>query len=370
MIGTIVYSYNPPNWDQEAFLALGGFDVVFLNYNKAKYVERSVASALAQDFPLCEMFFMDDASTDGSGDTMERLVREYRGRHKVTVVRNTENQHICGQWNIVSKLATGNWLGMFCGDDVAHVDRVSKVAEIIKACPSLRGVCTSARTVDAGAGVVGGRIGDAYPSEGCCGIAAPLDFATRSSSAIGATTFYRRELFDAALPFAPLDDELLRWIEQLKGAGDPNVVWKFVMDVDTVDYTCGSGISTQGGVKATGHAFSAADWRKANEGLRRFTGLKLRSELGVREYFDRVKAPLDFRMALEVSVLRCRSVLGNTLSRVFYVMPMLAIRLLLCSGSWINKMLIFKAAVGDLMREFYGVKCWSYVQAWRSRRKG
>ena len=76
----ISYSYTPAGWTQEEFLRQGGFTVVFLNYNKARYIEKSVASALNQDYPILEMFFMDDASTDGSGDEMERMVRQYRGR--------------------------------------------------------------------------------------------------------------------------------------------------------------------------------------------------------------------------------------------------------------------------------------------------
>ena len=147
MVGEITYNYTPESWSQERFLALGGFTVVFLNYNKARFIERSVASALNQDFPLLEMFFMDDASTDGSGDTMERLVREYRGRHKVTVVRNEVNQYITGQWNIVAKLATGNWFGMFCGDDESYPNRVSLVAKRIRQYPSLRGLCMNGNRV-------------------------------------------------------------------------------------------------------------------------------------------------------------------------------------------------------------------------------
>jgi len=72
----ITYTYRPSDWDQERFLALGGFTVVFLNYNKMKFIERSVKSTLEQDFPLLEMFFMDDASKDGSGEEMERLMKD------------------------------------------------------------------------------------------------------------------------------------------------------------------------------------------------------------------------------------------------------------------------------------------------------
>ena len=102
---TVSYVYEPEKWDEAAWRETGAFTVVFLNFEKSKTIHKAVASALAQDYPFLEMFFMDDASSDGSGDVMEELVRAYRGRHKVSVVRNRTNVGITGQWNSVAKLA-------------------------------------------------------------------------------------------------------------------------------------------------------------------------------------------------------------------------------------------------------------------------
>ena len=50
--GIVTYEYLPENWRQERFLAHGGFTVVFLNYNKARFIKQSVTSALNQDYPI------------------------------------------------------------------------------------------------------------------------------------------------------------------------------------------------------------------------------------------------------------------------------------------------------------------------------
>ena len=205
MIGRVTYSYTPKSWNQDDFIAGGGFSVVFLNYNKLPYIENSVASALDQDFdgPI-EYFFMDDASTDGSGDRMEAIVRQYIGRHKVTVIRNTENQHIAGQWNIVSKMATGNWLGFCTGVD----GRDAKTGEVVSV--SSREYISYSK-------------GDGI-----------WDIVLMKTPIIGASAWWHRSLFVRPLRKAPLDDVHLRWVLESSCRNDTNPVWIYDGTVATV----------------------------------------------------------------------------------------------------------------------------------------
>lgn len=220
---SITYTYEPPDWNQERFDALGGFTAVFLNYNKGAAVSSSVPSVLNQDFPLLEIFLMDDASTDGSGEVMEKIAREYKGRHKVIVVRNRVNQTICGQWNVASKLATGRWFGMFCGDDVAMPDRVSAVAERLKQYPHALGICTRMKTRD---GIFG--IEDPFVWRG--------DGGKLPANMFGASTFWNRELFDSELPRCNLDDYLLQCMAVIRSWGSPYPILVWATDLITVNY--------------------------------------------------------------------------------------------------------------------------------------
>lgn len=277
--GRIAYSYTPEDWSQEEFLRLGGFTVVCLNYNQLKYIEKSVAAALAQDFPRLEMFFMDNASTDGSGDLLEKLVRPYRGRHKVTVVRNEVNVYITGQWNIVSKLATGNWFGMFCGDDVSLPNRVSLVADIIKGEKSLLGISTSYYARNLLTGEISGPICQLseerrYFRGTSCGVGGPT---------IGATAFWHRSLFAMPLVYVPLDDILLRWLIFLHSKSTEDAVWVWVGELKTIEYGVGRGITN---CDVTSENSSAHSRRLAElKSQRRFYSLLERTLRGVHEMF-------------------------------------------------------------------------------------
>lgn len=246
VIGKITYSYTPENWSQEEFLRLGGFTIVFLNYNTGWFLEKSVPSALNQDFPQLEMFFMDDASPDGSGDVLERIVRGYRGRHKVTVVRNDENQYITGQWNIVAKLASGNWLGMFCGDDVAYPDRVSRVAEQISLHPTIRGICTSAdevvRNKLTGEGVPVSKPQYTRPSY----LAPGNSTDVYQYFCYGCTAFWHKSLFVDPLPKVPFDDGYLHLRTFILNRRSQDPVFFYAGKLKTIEYSVGIGVCGEG----------------------------------------------------------------------------------------------------------------------------
>jgi len=322
--GNITYEYLPPTWSQEKFASLGGYTVVFLNYNKAAFIEKAVAAALDQDFPLLEMFFMDDASTDGSGDVMERLVRQYRGRHKVTVVRNTVNQHITGQWNIVGRLATGTWLGMFCADDIAFPDRVSRTREVIARHPGLLGLSTSGieanyitgcRTREIGAGIEPFSI-DAQAST--------AELARKWLVVVGATAFWHRSLFDAPLPKGPMDDEIIFYRLLARRQSREGAVYRFASDVKTVTYAIGTGISTEGRARTTETDSKYSLWVKQARAHRHQNQVYLRTWRGVVDSPDYAAASADMRGYARMRLWQARIVAGNTGARLLMVPGLLA----------------------------------------------
>lgn len=355
MIGEITYSYTPEDWSQERFLELGGFTVVFLNYNKAAFIEKSVASALNQDFERLEMFFMDDASPDGSGDTMEQLVRAYRGRHKVTVVRNTENQHITGQWNIVSKLATGNWLGMFCADDIAHADRASKVAKILAEFPSAKGVDTRAEVYDKD--ISGGLIKQPSlmldPPHLAESGRLPLELLVKPRHDIfGATAWWHKSLFEKSLPKAPLDDVLLRWVLQMKNLGEKEDVWLSYMDVYTIDYIRGDGITSEmlnDGMMSKG----VRKWVRNSRAGKKMASVFKRTYAGVHDYAKSNGHLHVFDSYILSASIPHEIIAGNTFSRLTMIPRMVRLmhaplisadRKFLCVRMWIKYFL----------RDFFG----------------
>jgi glycosyltransferase involved in cell wall biosynthesis len=67
---------------------LPGISVVVCNYNYAQFVGAAIDSALAQDYSRCEVIVVDDGSTDGSQEVIER----YRDRTRVILLPTNRGQ--------------------------------------------------------------------------------------------------------------------------------------------------------------------------------------------------------------------------------------------------------------------------------------
>ena len=365
MIGELTYSYAPADWDQDRFLALGGFTVVFLNYNKARFVEKSVAGALNQDFPLLEMFFMDDASSDGSGDTMEKLVRQYRGRHKVTVVRNDVNQYITGQWNIVSKLVTGNWLGMFCGDDIAHSDRVSLVAKRIAKYPTLRGISTAAVDID-------GATCDILPDSHyvpqpylAFGTDAweQLDANFRSN---GSTSFWHKSLFFEPLPRVPLDDNYLHFRVFVLNKGVDGPIFFYDSSIKTIDYSLGVGVCG-GAIQISKTATPRQKWVGDIKRYKRFLSKLVITMTEALRFAHRKGVSMDDLASFRCSLLWARIVSSSTLGRIVMI-PNIFYALFLKGIPTKRKCSLVKAWAYFLVFEFFGLEGASMIRSMKKSR--
>ena len=82
----------------------GLVSVVVVNYNGARFLERCISSALAQDYPELEVIVVDNASGDGSPDIVEQ---KFPG---VLLVRNTENLGFAGGTNAGIRASRGEYL--------------------------------------------------------------------------------------------------------------------------------------------------------------------------------------------------------------------------------------------------------------------
>ena len=67
---------------------LPGVSIVIGNYNYAQFVALAIESALAQDHPRCEVIVVDDGSTDGSQELIER----YRDRARIILLPRNRGQ--------------------------------------------------------------------------------------------------------------------------------------------------------------------------------------------------------------------------------------------------------------------------------------
>ncbi len=73
---------------EPAMSELPGVSIVIGNYNYAQFVGAAIDSALAQDHSRCEVIVVDDGSTDGSQEVIER----YRDRARVILLPTNRGQ--------------------------------------------------------------------------------------------------------------------------------------------------------------------------------------------------------------------------------------------------------------------------------------
>lgn len=98
--------------------------VVVPLYNKAKYIEATIASAIAQTVRADEIIVVDDGSTDGSGD----IVR--RNFPMVRVVAQT-NQGEGAARNRGLQEARNSWVALLDGDDLWLPNHLAELVGLI-----------------------------------------------------------------------------------------------------------------------------------------------------------------------------------------------------------------------------------------------
>ena len=104
--------------------------VIIPLYNKASEIERTLRSVLSQSLPPREIIVVDDGSTDGSAEIVERLATPL-----VRLIRQ-QNSGVSAARNRAMREATGEWVALLDGDDVWCEDYLATVAQMIERWPA------------------------------------------------------------------------------------------------------------------------------------------------------------------------------------------------------------------------------------------
>ncbi|MBR4994766.1 MAG: glycosyltransferase family 2 protein [Alistipes sp.] len=125
--------------------------VVVPLYNKVAEIEQTLRSVLAQTICPREVIVIDDGSTDGSGDVVERMMAEMP---YLKLVRQ-QNSGVSAARNRAIEMAEGEWVALLDGDDIWEPDFLKSILLLIERWPECGAYATAFYVDDGRKRVVG-----------------------------------------------------------------------------------------------------------------------------------------------------------------------------------------------------------------------
>ena len=113
----------------------GRVSILIPLFNRAKYIEETLRSALAQDYGDFEIIVVDDGSTDGG----DKLVEAFFDTGRLRLVRHPGNANL-GQsvsLNLALSLATGEYVAILDSDDVFLPGKLQHQVSYLQAHPEV-----------------------------------------------------------------------------------------------------------------------------------------------------------------------------------------------------------------------------------------
>ncbi|PTX95629.1 glycosyltransferase [Opitutus sp. ER46] len=181
--------------------------VIMLNWNHGPWLVEAVRSVLAQSFTDLELIVIDNGSTDGSVDQLQRAVTDPRLR----LFTEPVNRGISTGINLAIAHATASWIALTDGDDRSHPLRLELQLKALAADRSLDAIATDAETIDQ-AGTVTGRIDSTHSPEAIRG-QAPFGMPVVNPTLLARAEWFRRLEYRPAVRWAPDYDFVLRLLE-------------------------------------------------------------------------------------------------------------------------------------------------------------
>ena len=103
--------------------------IIILNYNGLRFVERCIRSVLSTDYPNFEVIFVDNKSTDGSPELVEKLFGEEK---RLKIVKNEKNLGFSGGNNRGIRIARGDYIVLLNNDTEVRPDWLKQIIAVME----------------------------------------------------------------------------------------------------------------------------------------------------------------------------------------------------------------------------------------------
>jgi glycosyltransferase involved in cell wall biosynthesis len=106
--------------------------IVVPAYQNARFIDLTLASALAQTYDTLEIIVADHSSSDGTWEKLQAFADDPR----VRLARTPAGGGASRNWNAVTSMARGSYVKLLCGDDLIAPTCVERQVEALEAHPS------------------------------------------------------------------------------------------------------------------------------------------------------------------------------------------------------------------------------------------
>jgi hypothetical protein len=201
---------------------LKNVSICVMNFNYGRYLKARLDSVFAQTYPVAEILFLDDGSTDES--LVQAHMRARDAGREMVVMANAQNAgSVFGQWQQALAAAMGEYVWIAEADDAAAPEFLSRVIEAMALVPDAVMGFADSRIIDAAGEEVSPSYQGHYRAAGAAGLGADgvwdgAAFARRFLAVENlifnvSAVVWRRDALAASL--ARLGDEMRDW--QLAG---------------------------------------------------------------------------------------------------------------------------------------------------------
>jgi glycosyltransferase involved in cell wall biosynthesis len=110
------------------------FSVVIPTYNRAGFIEATLASVFSQTYPHYEIIVVDNCSTDNTDEVLEPFIRAGR----IQFIKHDQNYERARSRNTGMSVAKGDFVTLLDSDDFMYPDNLADAAEYARAHPEAK----------------------------------------------------------------------------------------------------------------------------------------------------------------------------------------------------------------------------------------